>query len=397
MESLVKDLAGKLGTPDVLNSRFTQLLNSLSGIRTISNLGNQQIDKKQFFDLIAQTIIENMDVEEVSLYMLEDKSLNCVVNLSWEQFISNESPTSNHSSFLLTEGIIGKTATNRQVVHIHNCKTSTDEHLIQYETNGRKVGSLICAPIMANSTLLGVVEISHPNPNHFEAWQQYSIVIYTDLIGMLLNNIKLMSDMQSVVDVRTEELRNSLEESEKLRIRYEEMSVIDPLTKLYNRRYFFTEVASGLARAKRYSHPFCLLLMDLDHFKQVNDKYGHECGDKVLVKISNILSQFTREGDTLARIGGEEFVLALPETVNEGASKLAERIRATIEEYQWECNDVEMDIHISIGLASIADCNDGEIHEDDIQVSDILRKADLALYYVKHNGRNGVISFSDIP
>lgn len=397
MDPLIKDVIGKLGTADILNTRFTQLLNSLSGIRTISHLGNQQIDKEQFIDSMMQTIIENMEVEEVSLYLLEEKSLKCVANLNWEQYIANESSINNKkNSYLLSEGIIGKTATNRQVIHIHNCKTS-DDNLIKYETNGRKAGSLICAPIIANNLLLGVVELSHPDPDHFELWQEYSVIIYADLMGMLFNNIKLMSNMQSIVDVRTEELRNSLEESEKLRARYEEMSVIDPLTKIYNRRFFFTEVTSGLARAKRHSQAFSLLLMDLDHFKEVNDKHGHECGDKVLISLSKVLSQFTREGDTLARIGGEEFVLALPETSNEGAVKLAERIRTTIETHNWECNGNKMKVTMSIGLATLADCNDDEIHEDDIQVSDILRKADLALYHVKHHGRNSVKSFSEIP
>jgi diguanylate cyclase (GGDEF)-like protein len=397
MEQSVKDIIGKLGTPDVLNTRFTQLLNSLSGIRTISHLGNQQLDKEQFIDSMMKTVIEHLEVEEVSLYLVEKSLLNCVANLNWEQFISNESSINNKTdSYLMCEGVIGKTATNLQVMHIHNCKTS-DEDLIKYETNKHKVGSLICAPIMTNNSLLGVIELSHPYSNHFESWQEHSVIIYADLMGMLLSNNKLIYDMQSIVDVRTEELRHALEESEKLRARYEEMSVIDHLTKLYNRRYFFTEVASGLARATRYSHPFSLMLMDLDHFKDVNDAFGHECGDNVLIAVSEILSQFTREGDTLARIGGEEFVLALPETNNKGAIKLAERIRTTIESHHWECKGNTMKIRISIGLASLDDCDDNKIMEDDIQVSDFLRKADLALYHVKQHGRNGVKSFSTIP
>jgi diguanylate cyclase (GGDEF)-like protein len=397
MEPVIKDFIGHMGTPGILNSRFTQLLNSLSGIRTISHLGNQQLDKEQLIDSMMQTIIENMDVEETSLYLLEDKSLKCVANLNWEQFITNESSINNKTnSYLLSEGIIGKTATNQQVMHIHNCKTSND-HQIKYEANGNKVGSIICAPILSNNVLLGVLELSHPDENHFESWQEYSAIIYADLVGMLLNNIQLVSNMQNIVDVRTEELRHSLEESEKLRARYEEMSVIDPLTKLYNRRFFFTESGAGLARAKRYAQPFTLMLMDLDHFKNVNDKFGHECGDKVLIDVSNILSQFIREGDILARIGGEEFVLALPQTNIEGAIKLAERIRTTIEEHSWKCNGNTIKSTISIGLSSLGDCSNDEIPEDDIQVSDILRKADLALYYVKQHGRNGAKSFSEIP
>jgi len=397
MEQLAKYIVGKLEAPAVLNTRFTKLLDSLSGIRMFSYLGNQQISEEELIDVMMQAIIEHLDVEEVSLYLLEGKSLNCVANLTWLQFSANESSINNKThSYLMSEGVIGKTATNRQVMHIYNCETS-DENLIDYETKGHKVGSLICAPITANGSLLGIIELYHPDPNHFESWQEHSTIIYADLMGMLLNNNNLMRDMQSIVDVRTEELRSSLEESEKLRARYEEMSIIDPLTKLYNRRFFYTEVTSGLARAKRYSQPFSLMLMDLDHFKQVNDTYGHECGDKVLIGVSEILTQFTRVGDTLARFGGEEFVLALPETNNEGAHQLAERIRSTIESSDWECNGSVIKISISIGLSSLDPHDNDEVHDDDIQVSDILREADRALYYVKQHGRNNVKSFSEIP
>ncbi|MBL1141411.1 MAG: sensor domain-containing diguanylate cyclase [Proteobacteria bacterium] len=399
MEHIIKGIIGKLETPDALNTRFTQLLNSLSGIRTIANLGHQQIDKENLIDAMMQTIIENLGVEVVSLYLLEKNSLKCVANLNWEEFIANESSIKDgKTSYLLSEGIIGKTATNRQLVHIRNCNIS-NENFVEYEMNGRKIGSLICTPIMANNSVIGVIELSHPDPNNFESWQEHSIVIYADLIGILLNNLKLVKNMQNIVDARTKELNQALIESEKLRVRYEEMSVIDPLTKLYNRRYFFTEVTSSLARAKRYIQSFSLLLMDLDHFKTVNDTHGHECGDKVLIDVGRVLGQFTREGDTLARIGGEEFVLALPETNKDGALKLADRIRTTIENSNWECNGniIDVPIRISIGIASLADCNDDEIHDDDIQISDILRKADLALYHVKQHGRNNIITFSDIP
>ena len=181
---------------------------------------------------------------------------------------------------------------------------------------------------------------------------------------------------------------------------HRDQGFIDHLTKLYNRRFFFTEVTSGLARAKRYSQTFSLMLMDLDHFKQVNDTHGHECGDSVLKGVAKILTRFTREGDTLARYGGEEFVMALPNTSNDGAIKLAERIRSTIEEHNWECNGKNMKITISIGLTSLHDKNEDELHEDDsqvTQVTDILREADRALYYVKQHGRNAVKAFSNLP
>ena len=400
MDKLIKDIIGKLDTPAILNARFTQLIDALSGIRRLSHLGNQLPDEDELIDAMMQSMIEHLEVEEVSLYLLENNSLNCVANLNWNQFIENKSSIKEEKqSYLFSEGIIGKTAISRKVLHIKNCKT-TDEQLISYETSGYKKGSIICAPVLANDSLLGVIELTHPDTDHFDSWQEHSAVIYADLIGMLLNNNKLMKNLQSIVNVRTEELQKSLEESEKLRARYEEMSVIDHLTKLYNRRFFFSEVTSGLARAKRYSQAFSLMLMDLDHFKRVNDTHGHECGDNVLKGVAEILTRFTREGDTLARFGGEEFVLALPNTSNDGAIKLAERIRSTIEEHNWECNGKNMTITISIGLTSLHDKNEDELNEDDTQVTqvtDILREADRALYYVKQHGRNAVKAFAELP
>ena len=397
MAPLAEDFQGKSEKVNVLDNHFTQLLNSLSGIRTISNLGNQQINRDDFIDISMRTIIENLEVEQASLYLLESKSLNCVASLNWDQYTEYESSLNNKdTSYLLSEGIIGKTATNHEVVHIRNCNTS-EENLIRYESKESNVGSIICAPILVNNTVFGVLELTHPEPDHFKTWQEHSVVIYTDLLAMMLNNINLMTNMQEIVAERTQDLNHALLESEKLRARYEEMSVIDPLTKLYNRRFFFTEVSSGLARAKRYSQEFSMLLMDLDYFKEVNDKYGHETGDNVLIEVAKVLNKFTREGDTLARIGGEEFVLALPLTDIDGAEILAERIRSNIETTKWKGQGNSMDITMSIGIAKLADCSEDEDHDDDIQVSDILRKADLALYYIKQHGRNSIKSYSELP
>tara|TARA_R110002094_G_scaffold133980_1_gene126336 strand:- start:314 stop:1507 length:1194 start_codon:yes stop_codon:yes gene_type:complete len=393
----IKNIMEKMEMQTVVNAQFMHLLNSLSGLRTISNLGNQQLNREELIDAMIHAIIEHLEAEEASLYLLEGDSLNCIANIDWDGVRNNRvSINSKIHSCSLNEGILGKAAANKQVLYIPNCKTST-ENLIHYNNAKKETGTLICAPMLVNDSLLGVIELTHPVPDHFDAWQEHSIVIYADLMGMLLNNYQLMHNMKNIVDVRTEELRNALEESEKLKTRYEEMSVIDPLTKLFNRRYFYTEVTASMARAKRYAQPFSLMLMDLDHFKMVNDTYGHDCGDNVLKAIAEILTEFTREGDTLARIGGEEFVLALPETNPEGAQKLAKRIITTIQDAPWDCRGAKMDITMSIGISSLRHQENDSIGDGDFQVSDILREADRALYFVKDHGRNNIQSYSDIP
>ena len=397
MERTIKDIMKKLETPSAVNAQFTKLLNSLSGLRVISNLGSQDLSRDELIDAMIKAILEHLDAEQASLYICNGAVLNCVASLNWEQFSKNASSINRKpQSALITENIVSETAALGKMRYVSNF-TTRNRNLLHLQTGVNEVGSLICAPLILNGSLTGVIELTHPDPEHFGSWQEHSVIIYTDFMSILLNNYKLMHEMQNILDLRTEELSHSLEESEKLRARFEEMSIIDSLTKLYNRRYFYTEVPAGLSRAIRYNKAFSLLLMDLDLFKQVNDTYGHACGDKALQALSDILRRFTREGDTLARLGGEEFVLALPETNSEGALKLAERIRATVADNDWLCDGIEMNITISIGISSLGKTTENELQNIDAQLSDILREADRALYFVKQNGRNKVKSFMDIP
>ena len=114
---------------------------------------------------------------------------------------------------------------------------------------------------MHGDKVIGIIELYHPYSNHFNHWQEYSVSIYADLVAMLLDYNAMLYDMQGQIDQRTEELQKALKESERLRRRYEEMSIIDHLTKLYNRRFFFNEVTSGLSRALRYDQSFSLLII----------------------------------------------------------------------------------------------------------------------------------------
>ncbi len=381
----------------IIGSRFSKLIGYLSGLKKMASLANKQGDKEALLDTMLKIVFEHLDAEEVSLYIREDEVLDCVANLNWDQFSNNESAIGNKSKTCkMGQGYVGKTAVDQQIMHVTNCSMPA---LSSDKVRDFDSGSVIYAPIMSDNRVTGVVELYHPHSNHFDAWQEYSISIYADMLGMLLEYQRLLTDMQSQVNERTVELRQALRESDRLRKRYEEMSILDHLTKLYNRRFFFNEVASGLSRAVRYHQSFSLLLMDLDHFKRINDTYGHDCGDQALRHVATVLSRFIREGDTLARYGGEEFILALPNTNHAGAMNLAERIRKTIEEHSWEWQDKTIKLTISVGLTSM---HENEPESEDIvnfspQVADLIREADRALYYVKQHGRNDVKAFSELP
>ncbi len=171
-------------------------------------------------------------------------------------------------------------------------------------------------------------------------------------------------------------------EGEKLRRRLEEkheQAVRDPLTGLHNRLAYDERVMQEFARWKRYGQSMVLMMIDVDHFKSVNDTYGHKAGDKALVLISDQLRNHLRESDFLARFGGEEFVVLMPETDIESAVIAAEKLRAAVEKCQFHYQNAQVSITVSAGLA--------QLRKDDSSES-LFKRADAAMYRAKEAGRN---------
>ena len=161
---------------------------------------------------------------------------------------------------------------------------------------------------------------------------------------------------------------------------------IDGLTGLYNRRYFLERVTQELKRAKRHYQPLTICLLDLDHFKHINDSYGHQVGDLVLSSVSQEIQQLVRGTDLIGRYGGEEICIALPLTGNDGGKELAERIRVQIASLSFKApRDGAFQITCSIGLATLQ-AND--------TIESLLKHADDCLYQAKQAGRNQVCSFT---
>jgi diguanylate cyclase (GGDEF)-like protein len=170
--------------------------------------------------------------------------------------------------------------------------------------------------------------------------------------------------------------------NQELRERNEELralSITDSLTGLSNRAQLPELLAKELARSRRHQHPFSILMIDIDHFKEFNDTHGHQAGDEILMCVADILRAFVRASDLSVRYGGEEFLILLTETGPEGALHFAENLRGRIEEIRWQG---EESVTVSVGVASFPD------HGDDVE--SIIRQADAALYCCKRAGRNRV-------
>jgi len=182
-----------------------------------------------------------------------------------------------------------------------------------------------------------------------------------------------------IYDLRA--IKESIEMVEKM----ESIAFTDVLTKLHTRRYFMENAETALTVCRELKQPFHIIMCDLDHFKAVNDTYGHLIGDEVLKIASARMSHVTRQGTLLARYGGEEFIIMLTEMSYDAAVKTAQRIQKSMEESRFMIKGLGIDVTMSVGISTFSGTNDN--------LSDLIFKADSALYTAKRTGRNRVVEY----
>lgn len=193
---------------------------------------------------------------------------------------------------------------------------------------------------------------------------------------------ELNRQLELRVAERTSALNQANKELREANQVLEKLAASDSLTELANRRSFFEYAAAEVQRAQRYGHPLSLQMLDIDHFKSVNDQFGHAAGDQVLRELANVLRANLRHNDLAARIGGEEFVVLLPETRLEDAAQHAERLRMAISALRFSFDQATLGITVSIGVAAL--------DSEELSPDPLLMRADNGLYQAKQDGRNRV-------
>ena len=175
------------------------------------------------------------------------------------------------------------------------------------------------------------------------------------------------------------------------------LTTTDGLTQVYNKRYFLQEMEREMSRCLRYKRDLSLVMLDIDHFKPVNDTYGHLAGDHILKQCAQRIVGSVRRDDIFARYGGEEFVLLLPEIAKHQAVKTAEKIRVTIENEPFTFDNVDISITLSLGVADIREYearsgNGSQDANHEVNTFAFIKLADDRLYKAKEQGRNRVVS-----
>ncbi|MBN2829256.1 MAG: diguanylate cyclase [Candidatus Cloacimonetes bacterium] len=202
------------------------------------------------------------------------------------------------------------------------------------------------------------------------------VLIIRSYVGKVRSNNELLR-AHEVIKSKNFELTKAYDQIERI-------SRIDPLTKVFNRRDMEEKMLDAVNLFEREMNPFSFLLLDIDLFKKINDTYGHDAGDYVLKTLAALLKTSLRKIDSICRWGGEEFLVLLNKTGEEGARVAAEKLRQAVEDFKFEYKDISFKITVTIGYSTFNELR--EVHE-------VIKEADLALYEGKQNGRNKTVKF----
>lgn len=240
-----------------------------------------------------------------------------------------------------------------------------------------QIRSVICVPLISRGEILGAVYVENRSiSNLFKEEDLELLEYFAAQAAVSIENALLNQELEARVEARNTELAHANAKLQKL-------AITDALTGVFNRRHFFRLAERELARAQRYGDSLSTLMLDLDHFKRINDHYGHLVGDRVLQVVAQCVQDNIREFDILGRYGGEEFALILPNTDISGAYEIANRIREIIASQVIQTGQEEVSITASLGVAHLIEISDTSIEE-------LLDYADQALYAAKKAGRNRV-------
>lgn len=255
------------------------------------------------------------------------------------------------------ECVCGMAASSREIVHTPYC-LKDPRHTFMHPGPAPEEHAHISIPLKSGDKVCGVIFLYVEPAGYIP--EAADIVIFTSIgnyLGMHIEKARLYAVVQG-------------------------LAMRDGLTGLYNHREFEKHLSTEVQKAGRYSKTFSLLLMDIDHFKRVNDAHGHQFGNEVLRDIGAIIGRAVRFFDIAARYGGEEFCVILPDTPLDGALRAAERLRANIASHPFGVESKSINVTVSIGVASFtAEARDG---------AGLVRLADKALYRAKEEGRNRV-------
>ncbi|PKK91750.1 MAG: hypothetical protein CVV64_03550 [Candidatus Wallbacteria bacterium HGW-Wallbacteria-1] len=344
-----------------LTAHFDEMRQSLrdrmSEISTLYTIGQEMcsvLDYDRLLNLILDEMITALKAAKGSLMLFDEETRKMKIRVA--RGLSDDVVSSTEVSE--GEGVAGMVLKLRRPILIRDCETDPELSTMK----GGKVfsGSLMSVPLLVKDSMRGVVNISRIEANSFSE-----------------KDLRFLQGLAVQASIALENAR------------LYKLAITDGMTKLYIHRYFQQRLDEEIKRTDRYGSELSLIMTDVDHFKNFNDSFGHQQGDRVLQSVAKIMRDSMREVDIVARYGGEEFAVICPEKSYEEILIPAERLRVAVENYDLEIAGKRVPITISIGIATYpTDAGDKKT---------LIERADQALYHAKETGRNRVCLYRQIP
>lgn len=306
--------------------------NTELSIKTISTLNkiidkiNEEKDIYKFISYCLEEFIKLIPVENISFWEKHLKGNYLILRAASGKIKFNELKTKKMS---IKESLAGLVLNEGE--HIYLPDAPTDKRF-NPNISSLPIRSVLSAPIKIKEEVVGVINFSHPQPNAFDEFCIFNLVSFVNLLSAAITLFKFYKQTMSLNKRLQKEIRKKTQELQKLNQLLYKESITDPLTKIHNRRYFLQRLQEEFSRSLRYGNSFCLVLFDLDNLKEINDKFGHLEGDRLIKTFAKILTKNKRKEDLAGRVGGDEFGCILIATTPEGAKSFAERIKEKLKE-----------------------------------------------------------------
>lgn len=302
------------------------------------------VDLDELLQKVCKLVLERFPVDHVAAVICEDEGL---VLRAHEGSLTPMLPKGTH----VAGGGLTQLCLDRQKPVVENEVAVVPGYVAGFvETRAE-----VCIPLIYMGEKLGALAFESRRPHAFQAEDVQALEAVADIVAGAIKNAKYFA-------------------------RAQQLAYLDGLTGIYNRRFFEKQISTELERASRYGGDLSLIMVDVDHFKKLNDEFGHLLGDEVLRTVANIFSQQLRKSDMVCRYGGEEFAIIAPQTSGSNATDVAEKLRRIIGGYSFP--GVPKNVSISVGVA--------EYPINGRDRDQIVAAADEALYAAKQNGRNCV-------
>jgi diguanylate cyclase (GGDEF)-like protein len=350
----VELLQDRIRELDDANRSLRERVGELHTFLNLSKVLSATLDTEELFRLALHLIGRSLHVDAYSLMLLDDARTRLSVRAAFG--LPGEGAVG--LTLRVGEGISGQVAQTGQPMLVPDVRA--EPRFLEQESFWQQHGAFVCVPLRIKGRgVIGVLNAQKPEPHSFGPGDLDLFQAVACQVATALENAQLYE-------------------------RTRELTTRDELTGLFNRRHLFDHLEKEVQRARRYQRVFSLLMLDLDDFKQYNDTYGHLKGDEALKAVARLLQASTRRADVVARLGGEEFVVLLPEIGKLKAAVVGEKIRSAVEQYPFAGGNTQPDgkVTLTVGLATYP-----EDSEEGVQLVDL---ADRAMYVGKQQGGNRV-------